>query len=301
VFRKERKAVLVLPKFVTLHLPSLVGLTAEWVPKPSEQLTGFAGYVGTMTVASPLSVQLYSLRDECAQDFEAVLRRLGQIGFVGVELAGLHGLSAATTASILGDAGLVVSSGHFGASPDVLLGSLDEAQEVGCDTVILAYLPPENFVSLQAIDASAELINTAHAQASARGMTFGYHNHWWEFETILESRTAWSHLWDRLHPGVIAELDMYWATVGGADPKRIIAELGDRLQLLHVKDGPADDPKSAMVSVGSGTLDIAAILGAAPTAKWHVVELDRCDTDMFTAIEDSYRFLTSAGLSRGRK
>jgi hypothetical protein len=73
------------------------------------------------------------------------------------------------------------------------------------------------------------------------------------------------------------------------------------LALLHVKDGPANDPKASMVAVGSGSVAIADILGAAPTVQWHVVELDRCDTDMATAVDDSYRFLTTTGLSRGRK
>jgi hypothetical protein len=55
-----------------------------------------------------------------------------------------------------------------------------------------------------------------------------------------------------------------------------------------------------MVAVGSGTLDIAAILASAPTAKWHIVELDRCATDMFAALADSRRYLVDSGLSRGR-
>lgn len=254
-----------------------------------------------MTVSTPpISVQLYSLREECAVDFPAVLRRLGAAGFVGVELAGLHGLQPDKFNEIMREAGLVVSSGHFGASPDVLLGSLDEFQAVGCDTAILAYLPPEHFASLDAIKATADLINSTHQVASARGIQFGYHNHWWEFQKIIDGRTAWSHLWEQLEPGVVAELDIYWATVGGVDAKEVIAELGDRLALLHVKDGPADDPAAPMVAVGSGTVDIHGILASAPKAQWHVVELDRCATDMATAVEESYRYLTSNRLSRGR-
>ncbi len=249
----------------------------------------------------PISVQLYSLRDESAKDFPSVLRRLGDTGFVGVELAGLHGLSPAEFCSITAEAGLQVSSGHIGGSPDVMLSSLDDFEAIGCNTAILAYLPPENFATLDAVKASAEFINQAHQTAAKRNITFGYHNHWWEFETILDGRSAWSHLWDHLEKGLVAELDLYWCLVGGGDPKTVINELGDRLALLHVKDGPANDPKASMVSVGSGSVAIADILGAAPTAQWHVVELDRCDTDMATAVDDSYRFLTSNGLSRGRK
>jgi sugar phosphate isomerase/epimerase len=248
-----------------------------------------------------ISVQLYSLRDEAARDFPSVLRRLGETGFVGVELAGLHGLSPKEFNAITVEAGLSVSSAHVGSSPDVMLGSLDEIAAVGCDTAIIAYLPPENFATLDAIKASAELINQAHTTAKARNITLGYHNHWWEFETLIDGRTAWSHLWENLQPGVVAELDLYWCTVGGADPKQVIADLGERLALLHVKDGPANDPKASMVAVGSGSVDIGGILAAAPGVAWHVVELDRCDTDMATAVDESYRFLATNGFSRGRK
>jgi len=67
-----------------------------------------------------------------------------------------------------------------------------------------------------------------------------------------------------------------------------------------VKDGPADAPPSPMVAVGDGAVDIPAVLAAAPGARWHVVELDRCATDMFEAVERSYDFLVGAGYSSGR-
>ena len=150
-------------------------------------------------------------------------------------------------------------------------------------------------------NASADALNKANEIARSRGVSLGYHNHWWEFSTILDGQTAWSTLIERLDPTVFAEVDIYWATLGGADPRQVIADLGDRLWLLHVKDGPCDAPESPMVAVGSGTLDIPAILASAPTAKWHIVELDRCATDMFTALADSYRYLVDNGLSQGRK
>jgi sugar phosphate isomerase/epimerase len=253
------------------------------------------------TAPPPVSVQLYSLREEAATDFTGVLTRLGRAGFVGVELAGFHDLTPAQFAAVATDAGLVVSSAHFGdASPDAFKATLDDLATVGCDTAVLAFLPPAAFSTLDAVKASADAINAAAVIAADRGVTVGYHNHWWEFETSFEGRTAWAHLFDRLEPLVIAELDIYWATVGGADPKALLAEHGSRIPLLHVKDGPADDFKKAMVAVGSGAVDVAGVLVAAPAAAWHIVELDRCETDMFEAIEASYRYLTSTGLSRGR-
>ena len=253
------------------------------------------------TGSPPISVQLYSVRDQAAKDFEGVLRRIGEIGFVGVELAGFHDLTPAQYKSVLEESGLVTSSAHLGdLAPDALNAMLDNLQEIGCDTAVCAFMPAERFADLDAVKASADALNKANEIARSRGVSLGYHNHWWEFATNLDGRTAWSELFERLDPTVFAELDIYWATLGGADPRQVIADLGDRLWLLHVKDGPCDAPESPMVAVGSGTLDIPAILTSAPTAKWHIVELDRCATDMFAALADSLRYLVDSGLSRGR-
>jgi sugar phosphate isomerase/epimerase len=256
-----------------------------------------------MSIESPpISVQLYSLRNEAATNFEIVLRRLGEVGFVGVEVAGFHDLTPKRYATIVKESGLVTSSAHLtDLTPDGFNAALDDLQAIGCDVALCAFMPPERFADLDAIQASADALNNANAIARERGVSFGYHNHWWEFSTIIDGRTAWSTLFAHLDVTVFAELDIYWATFGGADPRHVIADLGDRVWVLHVKDGPCDAPESPMVAVGSGTLDIPAILASAPMAKWHVVELDRCATDMFTAVADSYRFLVGNGLSTGRK
>ena len=52
-----------------------------------------------------------------------------------------------------------------------------------------------------------------------------------------------------------------------------------------------------MTAVGSGRMPVAEILAASPSATWHVVELDRCATDMLTAVGDSLAWLTAQGLA----
>jgi len=63
-----------------------------------------------------------------------------------------------------------------------------------------------------------------------------------------------------------------------------------------VKDGPvtAGDP---MTAVGAGRMPVAKILAACPSAEWHVVELDRCATDILTAVRDSLTWLAGHGLA----
>jgi sugar phosphate isomerase/epimerase len=253
-------------------------------------------------MAADVSIQLYTLREEAAVDFRAVLTRLGTIGFVGVELAGFHDLPPTELLRTLDDAELKLSSAHVGlAKADEYEAALDDHQALGCDTVVIPALGPKSFADLEAIRAAADLINATNTRVRARGLTLGYHNHYWELQSVIDDRPALLHLFDHVDDTVFAEVDIYWARVGGVDPELLVAELGERAALLHVKDGPAGDPTQAMVAVGDGAIDVAAVVAASPAARWHIVELDRCETDMFDAVERSYHYLVDNQLSRGRK
>ena len=250
---------------------------------------------------APISIQLYTLREEVNADFPAVLRRLAAKGYAGVELAGFGALTPAQLAAVLAETGLAVSSAHVGYQPaDGFAAALADHRTLGCDTAVIPALRADGFADLDAVQKSADRVNGLVDVARAHGMTLGYHNHFWEFTPMPDGRPALLHLFERLDPAVFAEVDIYWAQVGGSDPAALVSELGTRVRLLHVKDGPADEPPSPMVAVGDGVIDVPGVLEAAPGARWHIVELDRCATDMFDAVERSYDFLVGGGYSRGR-
>jgi sugar phosphate isomerase/epimerase len=165
--------------------------------------------------------------------------------------------------------------------------------------MVSAWLPPEEYQSLDSIGRVCDRFNEAAAVAAARGISLGIHNHWWEFEQVAGRRPY--QLWlERLDPSIFFELDTYWVQVGGVDPVTALAEMGDRAQLVHVKDGPADNSQADMTAVGTGNMDYNAIIAAATAAEWLVVELDRCATDMMTAVQESYTYLTQKGLAHGK-
>ncbi|MEX1008728.1 MAG: sugar phosphate isomerase/epimerase [Acidimicrobiia bacterium] len=249
----------------------------------------------------PVGVQLYSLREEAAADFPAVLERLGSIGFVGVEFAGFYGLSSSEVGRALEGTGLQVASAHVGlAEVDQFAAALDDHAAIGCDTVVIPSAPHPGFGDLDEVKGTADLVNNANEIARLRGITLGYHNHFWELFPLDDGRPALLHFFEHVAPDVIAEVDIYWAQIGGSDPAEIVTELGERCTLLHVKDGPGDDRASSNVAVGDGVIDTPGVLAAAASAQWHLIEFDRCDTDMFDAVERSYQYLVSSDLSRGR-
>lgn len=251
-------------------------------------------------MSKPIALQLYSVRDALANDFEGVIRKLADIGYAGVETANVFGESPEYAARLFGELGLQVSSAHSPLpSGDNKNKVLDTMAALNCKRLICAFFPPDEFTSTDKVKNICDQLNQANAVAQENGLTFFYHNHWWEYEYPIEGKPAYQYMLDNLEPTVHFELDTYWIKVGGFDPAAVVRELGARASLLHIKDGPATKDAS-MTAVGEGVLDWADVIGAGTAADWLIVELDRCDTDMLEAVEKSYNYLVQKGYGHGR-
>jgi sugar phosphate isomerase/epimerase len=262
-------------------------------------------------ISSPPALQLYSVREQIATDRPAVLRRIAGFGYGAVEPYDV-GTEPDKQRAELEEAGLAVCAVHarvLGEDADALLTA---TRTVGGDTVIVPWMDPAVFADADGVATLARDLNEAAAKAADQGLRLGYHNHDFELSSRIGGRTALEVLADALDPAVILEVDTYWAAVGGLTPgsrggsggshpgefvPSLLGRLGDRVRYLHVKDGPVtkDDP---MTAVGSGRMPVAEILAACPSAEWHVVELDRCATDMLTAVGDSLAWLTAHDLAK---
>jgi sugar phosphate isomerase/epimerase len=251
---------------------------------------------------TPIALQMYTLRDAAAANgYEAVVRRVADMGYAGVEPAGFPGTTAEAAAKLYKSLNLQVAGIHFGLPTAEkknelidLLGTLD-TKRFGC-----AWLPPENFETVDGVKRVCQQLNEAAQFASENGLKFYYHNHWFEYKSI-NGQPVHKIMLENLNPDVELEIDTYWVKTGGSDPVEVLKEVGSRATLLHIKDGPADNKDSPMVAVGDGTLDWHAIIPAGTSAEWLIVELDRCATDMFEAVDKSLKYLVKEGLGRGNQ
>jgi sugar phosphate isomerase/epimerase len=246
-----------------------------------------------------IGLQLYTLREEAARDMVGVLEFAKEVGFVAVEPAGFGTMSAAAFAAKLKELDLEAPSAHVPMRPKgEIEPSLEEAAQIGARWAFVS-MPKERFISLDSTKRAAEELNAARETASSFGIDLGYHNHWWEFDRSPDGQVPYRVFLAELDPATPLEVDIYWVRTGGEDPALLLAELGDRVTHLHVKDGPANttDPNTA---VGEGVVDIAGAVSATP-ASWHIVELDRCSTDMREAVRKSYQYLVAKKLSEGRR
>jgi sugar phosphate isomerase/epimerase len=240
-----------------------------------------------------VGLQLYTVRGAMQTSVETTLARVAEIGYHEVEFAGYFGQSPAQLAALLKQTGLSAPSGHLGL--DVMRTAwdraLDEAATIGHRYVVVAFLPPSERSSADAYRRVAEEFNRAGEAAQAKGMTFAYHNHDFEFQP-MDGTTGYDVLLETCDPAVVAmELDLYWIRKAGRDPLPYLRAHPGRFPLVHVKDMAAD---GSMADVGEGTTDFPGIFAAAAgEIRHHFVEHDH-PADAFASITASYRHL--AGL-----
>lgn len=239
----------------------------------------------------PLAVQLYTVRELLKDDLRPVIERIAQIGYGAVEPYDTL-TDPAGARKILDDNGLRVTSTHAPLLTDNRDAALDGTATLGADTAIVPAVGPDRWTSKDSVARIADELNQVAEVAATRGLTVGYHNHYWELEESFDGQPALEYFASRLSPEVILEIDLYWAATGGVDVPALLSRLGDRVRFLHVKDGPMNktDP---MTAVGGGSVDIDGFLAAAPADAWRIVELDECATDIVEAIADSYTYLSA--------
>ncbi len=252
-----------------------------------------------MLSMKPISVQLYSLRNQSQKDFDQVLTDIADIGYSGVEPYSLFGKSPEAFKRQVEDLGMRVSSSHFPWANRASLSEVVETIQALGLTRAAAGFGPDDVKDADSVSRTIDAINALTSALKPYGLTLFLHNHYWEFEPVngeLPYHSFYKHCAD-----VEFEVDTYWAANFGArDPAGEVAIVKDRAPLLHIKDGPNERGK-AHVAVGDGVLNIADIVRASDpnVLEWVIVELDECDTDMLEAVRKSYEFLTTSGLAQG--
>ena len=188
---------------------------------------------------TPLALQLYSLRDACAQDLGAVIQSVGEMGYEAVEFAGYFGHSASEIRKMLDDAGLKSAGTHTALdsiSDDDLEKTAAFNAELGCSFLIVPYTSPDQFGGREGVMRLAEKLTQASKTAAEFGARVGYHNHAWEFQTQHgDGELPMELLAINTPPEVILQVDTGNAQEAGYNPVEFIDKWKNRIVSVHLK------------------------------------------------------------------
>lgn len=249
-------------------------------------------------MALRLALQLYSVGEDAKKDLDGTLRRVKEMGYEGVEFAGLYGHDAAEVAEMLHQYGLIPVSAHVPL--EELETKFDEVaasyKQIGCPYLAVPYL----IHALQPVSGNfEEAISRIEAVAkryTEAGFIVSYHNHDFEFKTI-NGVLALDLLYERISEEYLkTQIDTCWANVGGVDPASYVLKYTGRAPTVHIKDFylkgkpqnhmykllcDKDDRKEeegnfSYRPVGYGLQDVPKIMAACKKAgtEWVIVEQD---------------------------
>ncbi len=242
-----------------------------------------------------VGIQLYSVRNEMLANPAETLIQLGKIGYNQIESArsakgNYYGLTPKEIKTILSDHGMTLRSGHTHIDKD-FQQSIDQAAEAGEQYLICAVLPSEG----QTVDnykKNAALFNKAGEQCKKSGVSFGYHNHEYEFEKE-NGQVFYDVLLDNVQPDLaLMELDLGWVVATGNNPVEYFTRYPGRFPLWHLKD--MDLQKKQSTEFGKGAVDIKGLLKNAKLSgmKYFFIEQEEYSHTPMESMEFDYNYLS---------
>ena len=222
-----------------------------------------------------MGYQLFSIRDDMAQDPIGTLKALKAMGYEDFETYGyeaekdlFYGYKSAEFKKILDEMGLTVTSGHYGFS--TFLGKTDDdlkrfvdqcifgAKNLGSPYITWPWLDPE-YRNLDGFKLMAEKLNVIGEQVTQAGLGFAYHNHGFEFEDH-DGQIGYDIILAETDPEFVKlQLDMYWVMHSSdTTPKELIKQHPGRYVMWHIKD--MDKVTRDYTELGNGSIDYVEIL-----------------------------------------
>ncbi len=249
----------------------------------------------------PIGVQVYSVRDYAEKDFYGTLKKIKEMGYDGVEFAGLYGNDAKTIRGWLDELGLVAVSAHVAL--DEMLADPDKCfsdyKTLGCKYIAVPYLDEHRRPGSSRFDETLVDIRKMAEKSKEYGIQMMYHNHDFEF-VKLDGKYGYDIIFDSIPSSLLAtEQDTCWINVAGENPADYIVKYSGRAPVVHIKDfvmknrdsksglyeligikpteRQADEGDFAFRPAGYGVQSFPEILEAAKKAgsEWIVVEQDR--------------------------
>lgn len=245
-----------------------------------------------------VALQLYTVRDFTEQDVEGTLRKVKEMGYDYVELAGTYGIGFPEMRKMLDETGLNAISAHVQHNEleADMEGVIAAYKSLGCKYIIIPMLPVELLPG--GTGCAKNLFIKFCAACKEANVIPMYHNHEFEFEKLPCGTFKLDKLFEDV-PALSAQLDTGWLRAAGQSPEAYITKYAGRCPIIHLKDtvvisysGYEDR------SVGKGSQNMPGIIEAALAAgvAGFVVELDKAvGQTSLEAADESRKYLKLLG------
>ena len=196
-----------------------------------------------MSKKLPVGIQVYGLRDlleNTPENFKNVMQQVKDLGYDGVELAGLYGLEPAFVKATLDEIGLVPISAHvaFQDMMDDIDKVIADYSAIGVKYLVMPYMAEEyRPANPEGFKEFLPLLNQVGEKIHKAGMTFLYHNHDFEFVKLENGKWGYDEMFDSIPAeNLQSELDTCWCDVATGEAPEFVKKYTNRIPVVHLKD-----------------------------------------------------------------
>ncbi|MFN3683982.1 MAG: sugar phosphate isomerase/epimerase family protein [Fimbriimonadaceae bacterium] len=223
----------------------------------------------------PIALQLYSVRNDCAQDLLGTIRKVAKMGYDGVEFAGYHGHTPEAIKAVLDEVGLKCAGTH---TPIHALDEENFAETVRLhkvlDTkfVIIPWIPEEMRNTEASTKETCKRLTELTQKLSAEGLCLGFHAHAGDMKPLDGGKSAWQLIAENTPAEFVMQYDTANGVDGGADAVQPILDVPGRAKSVHLKEYKGGHGKAV---VGEGDIPWEKVFEAAEKVggvEWYVVE-----------------------------
>ncbi|TCC99176.1 sugar phosphate isomerase/epimerase family protein [Pedobacter hiemivivus] len=247
----------------------------------------------------------YTYRNQFAKDVPGTLDMIKGQGITDIEFSSLFKQTPEDLRKMCDARGIKCSS--YGVSYEDLVNKTDEvgktAVTLGATYVRVASIPHKGAFTLDnAKQTVADFNKYGKLLKDNYGLTFIYHNHGFEFQPYQDG-TLYDYLLKNTEPKYVSmELDILWAFLPGQDPAQLLTKYGNRYKALHMKDLKkgvergslsGGTPKDNDVILGTGQIDIPAVIKAARKAGVKHYYIEDESSSSVTQVPESIKYLNS--------
>lgn len=206
----------------------------------------------------PVGIQVYNLRDELEnkpENFKNVMTQVKEMGYDGVELAGLYGLEPTYIRDVLAEVGLTPISAHVPIAD--MMEDLDKViadyTTIGVKYIAVPYLPEEYRHNTPGYPVIIELMKKVGTALKEAGIKLEYHNHDFEFVKLPDGTYGFDDIYKQIPSDILkVEPDTCWIKVAGQDPVAYLRKYGERCEIVHLKDFIKEgEPKNLYKLIGT--------------------------------------------------
>ena len=208
----------------------------------------------------PVGIQVYGLRDlleNTPENFKDVMQKVKDLGYDGVELAGLYGIEPEKIKEDLDAVGLVPISAHV---PLVDMQQDAEAvaktyNKIGVQYIAIPYLPEEYRPNTPGYEGALKEFARIGQVMKDHGIKLEYHNHDFEFVKLPSGEYGFDNIYSVVPEDLLkVEPDLCWINVAGEKPVEYLKKYGARCEVVHLKDFIKEgNPKNLYKLIGIET------------------------------------------------